>query len=61
MFFVLMGLIVSMIVGYRLASNYSETAQISGNVLLPFIIIAFSLTVLNLYLLNQPMGARYGM
>ena len=61
MFFVLMGLIVSMIVGYRLASNYSETAQISGKVLLPFIIIAFSLTVLNLYLLNQPMGARYGM
>ncbi len=61
MVFVLVGLVVSMIVGYRLASNYSETAQISGKVLLPFIIIAFSLTVLNLYLLNQPMGARYGM
>ena len=61
MVFVLVGLVVSMIVGYRLASGYGETAQISAKVLLPFLILSFCLTLLNLYLLNQPMGARYSM
>jgi hypothetical protein len=61
MFFVLAGLVLSIIAGYRLAWNYVDKERISAKVLVPFIIVAFSLTVLNLYLLAQPMGARYGM
>jgi polyferredoxin len=61
MFFVLGGLILAIIAGYRLAWNYLERGRISGQVLIPFIVVAFSITILNLYLLDQPMGARYGM
>jgi hypothetical protein len=61
MFFVLAGLVLSIIVGYRLAWNYGETDRICSPVLVPFIIAAFALTLVNLYLLDQPMGARYGM
>jgi hypothetical protein len=61
MFFVLTGLVLSITAGYRLAWNYVDTERISAKVLIPFIIVAFSLTASNLYLLAQPMGARYGM
>jgi hypothetical protein len=54
-------LVLAIIAGYRLAWNYVDRERISAKVLVPFIIVAFSLTVLNLYLLAQPMGARYGM
>ena len=61
LFFVLGGLILSIIAGYRLAWNHRNSERISAKVLVPFILVAFSLTLVNLYLLGQPMGARYGM
>ena len=61
LFFVLGGLILSIIAGYRLAWNHRGSERISAKVLVPFILVAFSLTLVNLYLLDQPMGARYGM
>jgi len=59
--FVLGGLILSIIAGYRLAWNDRDSGRIAAKVLVPFILVAFSLTLVNLYLLDQPMGARYGM
>jgi hypothetical protein len=61
MFFVLAGLILSIVAGYRLAWNCLGKERISARVLVPFIVVAFSLTLLNLYLLDQPMGARQSM
>ena len=61
MFFVLGGLILAIIAGYRLAWNFLGKDRTCAKVLIPFIIVALSLTLLNLYLLDQPMGARYGM
>ena len=61
LFFVLGGLILSIIAGYRLAWHHRDSERISAKVLIPFILVAFSLTLVNLYLLDQPMGARYGM
>jgi ferredoxin len=61
LFFVLGGLVLSIIAGYRLAWNYRDSERISAKVVIPFIIVAFSLTLVNLYLLDQPMMARSGM
>ena len=61
LFFVLGGLVLSIIAGYRLAWNYRDSERISAKVVIPFILVAFSLTLVNLYLLDQPMMARSGM
>lgn len=61
MIFVLAGLALSIIAGYRLAGDRSETERVEPTVLIPFIVVSFSFTLLNLFLLSEPMGARYGM
>lgn len=61
MFFILGGFILAIVAGYRLTWNNGGKECFSEKILVPFIIVAFSITVLNLYLLSQPMGARHGM
>jgi ferredoxin len=61
MIFVLGGLAFSMTVGYRLARKFFDQRELRGKALLPFFAVALFFTLLNLYLLAQPMGARHAM
>lgn len=59
MLLVLSGFIFSLSVGYRLASSLFEGHQTAGKSLVPFIALSLFFTLVNLYLLNQPMGMRH--
>ncbi len=61
MLFILAGLIFSIMVGYRLATGIFERHATAGKVFIPFIVLSLLFTLVNLYLLNQPMGMRHGM
>lgn len=61
MFLVLGGLVFSLVVGYRLAARYYESRGAAGRVVVPFMLVSLLFTLVNLYLLNQPMGMRHGM
>ena len=59
MLLILIGFIFSLSVGYRLAGSLFEGRETAGKSFLPFIALALFFTLVNLYLLNQPMGMRY--
>ena len=58
---VLLGFVFSLVVGYRLATSFFDRRERAGNAFVPFALLSLLFTLLNLYLLNQPMGARHGM
>jgi polyferredoxin len=61
MMLVLFGFIFSLVVGYRLATSLFDRHERTGKALVPFVLLSLVFTLVNLYLLNQPMGARHGM
>jgi len=59
MLLVLGGFVFSIGVGYRLATTLFQRREIAGKGFVPFIALSLAFTLLNLYLLNQPMGMRH--
>ncbi len=57
---VLIGFVFSLIVGYRLVTVLFDRNERTGKAFLPVALLSLVFTLLNLYLLNQPMGARHG-
>jgi len=60
MLLILAGMIFSIAVGYRLARPLFDRGEATGKALVPFIVLSLIATLINLYLLNQPMGMRHG-
>lgn len=58
---VLSGFIFSLAVAYRLATRFFEHRERVGRAIVPLVVLSLLFTLVNLYLLNQPMGARHGM
>ncbi len=58
---ILGGLIFSLMAGYRLAAALFDRHEVAGKAVVPFIVLSLLFTLLNLYLLNQPMGMRHAM
>lgn len=56
---VLGGLVFSISLGYRLAGTLFAGREGAGKRYVPFIALSLAFTLLNLYLLNQPMGMRH--
>jgi mannose/fructose/N-acetylgalactosamine-specific phosphotransferase system component IIC len=56
---ILTGFVFSIVAGIRLAIRYLGPTK-SGKALAPFIALALLFTLVNLYMLNQPMGMRHG-
>jgi ferredoxin len=61
MLLLLAGLIFSVVAGHRLAAKLFSRQEDGGRALVPFVLLAVFFTLINLYLLNQPMGMRHGM
>jgi len=57
---ILTGLLLSIRAGTRLTAKYPAGSR-SGKALIPFIALSLLFTLINLYMLNQPMGMRHGM
>jgi len=60
MVLILGGLILSLVVGFRLARTLWDRQMTQGKALIPLIVLTLLFTLINLYLLNQPMGMRHG-
>lgn len=60
-FLILLGFIFSLTVGYRLAAAFFNRQERVGKSFIPFALLALVFTLVNLYLLSQPMGARHEM
>ncbi|MBI4522706.1 MAG: 4Fe-4S binding protein [Deltaproteobacteria bacterium] len=60
MLLVLFGFVFSLIVGYRLTMSFSDRSEQTGKAFVPFVVLSLLFTLINFYLLNQPMGARHG-
>ena len=58
---VLSGFVFSLTVAYRLAIRFFDRKERAGEAIVPLILLSLLFTLVNLYLLNQPMGARHGM
>jgi hypothetical protein len=58
---ILTGLLVSIVTGIRLAGGFLQSETNRGKTLVPFIALSLLFTLINLYMLNQPMGMRHGM
>jgi polyferredoxin len=58
---VLGGFIFSLNVAYRLAGSFFDRKERAGQAIVPLVLLSLLFTLVNLYLLNQPMGARHGM
>jgi hypothetical protein len=58
---ILLGFIFSLNVGYRLTATLFDRHETPGKVFIPFAVVSLVFTLINLYLLNQPMGARHAM
>ncbi len=58
---ILLGFIFSLNVGYRLTAIMFDRRETTGKAFIPFAVISLVFTLINLYLLNQPMGARHAM
>ena len=56
---VLAGLALSIAVGYRLAVGLFKQRETIGKAMIPLIILSLLFTVVNLYLLSQPMAMRH--
>lgn len=56
---VLGGFVFSISLGYRLAGTLSGGRESAGRRFVPFIALSLVFTLINLYLLNQPMGMRH--
>lgn len=61
MLLILTGLVFSIVAGYRLGGKFLIHQEKMGKALVPFMVVATLFTLVNLYLLNQPMGMRHGM
>jgi hypothetical protein len=59
MLLILLGFVVSLVVGHRLAIAFFDRHANTGKALIPFVVLSLLFTVVNFYLLNQPMGARH--
>jgi len=59
MILILGGLILSLAVGFRLSRTLRDRQVTTGQTLIPLIVLALLFTLINLYLLNQPMGMRH--
>jgi hypothetical protein len=57
---ILLGFVASLIVGHRLAMTFFDRHANTGKALIPFVVLSLLFTLINFYLLNQPMGARHG-
>lgn len=57
---ILAGLVMSLVVGYRLSERLLREGVKNPRAVMPFIILAVAFTLLNLYLIHQPMGMRHG-
>ena len=58
---ILGGFIFSLVAGSRLATTLFDRHEIAGKAMVPFVVLSLLFTLLNLYLLNQPMGMRHAM
>jgi len=58
---ILIGLLLSIVTGIRLAGGFLQGETNRGKTLFPFIALSLLFTLINLYMLNQPMGMRHGM
>jgi len=58
---ILLGFIFSLNVGYRLTATLFDRQETAGKAFIPFAALSLVFTLINLYLLNQPMGARHAM
>jgi len=61
MLLILLGFIFSLKVGYRLTATLFDRQETAGKAFIPVAVLSLVFTLINLYLLNQPMGARHGM
>jgi hypothetical protein len=59
MLLILLGFICSLVAGHRLAIAFFDRHANTGKALIPFVVLSLIFTVVNFYLLNQPMGARH--
>jgi len=59
MVLILGGLILSLAAGFRLARVFWNRQMTAGKALIPLIVLSLLFTLINLYLLNQPMGMRH--
>jgi hypothetical protein len=58
MLLILLGFVVSLFIGHRLTMNFADR-QKAGRGFIPFAALSLIFTLVNMYLLNQPMGARH--
>ena len=58
---ILSGFIFSLFVGYRLAAAFFGRPERTGKSFIPFAVLSLAFTLVNLYLLSQPMGMRHAM
>ncbi len=58
---ILGGFVFSLVAGSRLATALFDKHEISGKAVVPYIVLSLIFTLINLYLLSQPMGMRHAM
>jgi hypothetical protein len=58
---VLGGFIFSLMIAFRLAAVFFDRKDRAGQAIVPLVVLSLLFTLINIYLLNQPMGARHGM
>ncbi len=61
MLLILLGFIFSITVGYRLAATLFDRHEATGRAFIPFVLVSLLFTLINFYLLTQPMGMRQAM
>ena len=57
---ILAGFAVSLAAYERLSTRWQKERPVAGNALIPFVALSLLFTLVNLVLLNQPMGMRHG-
>lgn len=55
------GFLFSLVVGYRLGVGFLGGSKLTAKVVAPLVALSLVFTLINLLLLNQPMGMRHGM
>jgi len=61
MLLILLGFIFSITVGYRLAATLFDRHEATGRAFIPLVLVSLLFTLINFYLLTQPMGMRHAM
>ena len=60
MVILLSGFVFSLIIGQRRVMGFFNHKEFAGSAFIPFVVLSLLFTLMNLYLLNEPMGMRHG-